>query len=214
MINKGLFAVFEGPDACGKSTVIENLKKKIISHFNNDEIVVTTREPGGTEVGEKIRNILVSYDVDPRTEALLLAASRNENTWKNIMKNKLENKIILCDRYLHSSLVYQGIVKNLGLKNVLRINEFGIGKLRPDLLFYFDINASESKKRKLNDSKRDKFDRLDNEFTKDDNIKKIISGYFTILKFDNKTIIRVDASKTIDEIVEKIFGYIVKKVKW
>lgn len=211
MKNRSLFVVFEGPDACGKSTVSREVQKKLEQYFNGEDKVVLVREPGGTEVGEKIRNILTNYDVDPRTEALLFAASRSENTWKNIMVAKQKNKIILCDRYLHSSLVYQGIVKNLGFKNILKINQFGIGKIKPDIVFYFDIDEKESYKRKTNDKTRNTYDRLENVFAQEESLKKIINGYYSVLKFDNRNIIRINALKTVEEISQQIFDIIISR---
>lgn len=208
---KPLFVTFEGPDACGKSTVCRLLLEKLQNHFNDASKVILTREPGGTVVGEKIREILTNFNVDPRTEALLFAASRAENTWKNINFHKAQNKIILCDRYVHSSYVYQGVVKNLGFKNIFKINRFAIGKLKPDIVFYFDINEKESYKRKVNDQNRNNNDRLENEFAQEEKIKKVINAYHTILTFDNRNIVKIDANKPIEEITNKIFDIILSR---
>lgn len=211
MQTRSLFITFEGPDACGKSTVSKLVCKKLQEYFNDEKKVVWTREPGGTEVGEKIRELLNNYNLDPRTEALLFAASRSELTWKNIMQNRSQNKIILCDRYLHSSLVYQGIVKNIGYKNVLKINEFAIGKFRPDIIFYFDLSEKESYKRKMNDANRNHDDRLESEFGQEEKIKKAINAYYSVFKFDNKKVIRINAHLSIEEITNKIFDIIISR---
>lgn len=212
MQTKGLFITFEGPDGCGKSTISKIVHNKLVEYFQDESKVVWTREPGGTEVGEKIRDILKNYNLDPRTEALLFAASRTENTWKKIMAAKVKNKIVLCDRYVHSSLVYQGIVKNLGYKNVYKINQFGIGNTKPDIIFYLDINEKETYSRKSEDKTRVEYDRLENEFGNENEIKKVISGYYSILKFDYNKIIKINARKSIEEITNKIFDIIISRV--
>lgn len=211
MKTRSLFVAFEGPDACGKSTISRLVQSKLQEYFKDESKVVLFREPGGTEVGEKIRDILTSYDIDPRTEALLFAASRTENTWKNIMVQKQKNKIVLCDRYLHSSLVYQGIVKNLGFKNILKINQFGIGKIKPDIIFYFDIDEKESYRRKTNDKTRTNYDRLENDFANEESLKKVINGYYSVLKFDNRNIVRINAHRSIEEIAQQIFDIIISR---
>lgn len=212
-LDKGLFVSFEGPDACGKSTVSKLVYQKLIEFLNNRDLVVLTREPGGTEVGEKIREILVNYDVDPRTEALLFAASRTEHVWNVIMKAKANKKIILCDRFIHSSLVYQGIVKNLGYKNVYKINQFGISKIKPDIVFYFSANSRVLLERKAKDETRNIFDRLENQYSQEENLRKVIGGYSSILQFDNKNVIRLDATKSPEELANRIFVTIIERVK-
>ncbi|BAC44607.1 dTMP kinase [Malacoplasma penetrans] len=212
-LDKGLFVAFEGPDACGKSTVSKLVYQKLINFFNNKDSVILTREPGGTEVGEKIREILVNYDIDPRTEALLFAASRTEHVWNVILKAKANKKIILCDRFIHSSLVYQGIVKNLGYKNVYKVNQFGISKIKPDIVFYFSANPKVLLERKTKDKDRDIFDRLDNQYAQEENLKKIIGGYSSILQFDNRNVIRLDALKPVEELANKICATILERVR-
>ncbi|MCF0217887.1 MAG: dTMP kinase [Malacoplasma sp.] len=212
-IDKGLFVTFEGPDACGKSSISKMVYELLIDFFKDKDAVILTREPGGTKVGELIREILVNYDVDARTEALLFAASRTEHTWSVIMKAKANKKIILCDRYLHSSLVYQGIVKNLGYKNVYKINQFGIAKVKPDLIFYLTANPKTLIDRKKADKTRNEFDRLDNEFVKEETLKKIIGGYASILQFDNQTVFKLDATKPQMDLALKIFNTIIEKIK-
>lgn len=212
---KGLFIAFEGVDGCGKTTVSQLVQKKLQDFFKEDNKVIWTREPGGTEVGEKIREILTSYNVDPRTEALLFAASRSENTWKNIMKNVANKKIVLCDRYLDSSLVYQGIIKKLGVKDVLKINLFGIGKVRPDMIFYLKIDENEAFKRILREESRNKdSDILQNQFEKQEQIRKIINGYSSIWDpINKKNVHTINANKPIEDVAQRIFDIIISRVK-
>lgn len=210
MESKGLFITFEGPDGSGKTTVSKLVYEKLLNKYVNlTDKFIYTREPGGTDIAEKIRDIIVNYDVDPRTEALLFAASRSEHVWKKIMRAKNEKKIILCDRFVHSSLVYQGIVKGLGIKKIYKINEFAMGQIKPDYIFYFDLMPQTCLKR-LN-SREDKQDRLD--FQTEDDIRKTINGYYSVLKFDNKKIFRINAEKQPSEIANEIYEKIVSIIE-
>jgi len=118
---KGKFIVFEGNDGSGKSTQILKVEKYLKEKGYK---VVTTREPGGTEVGYRIRKLLLdpAYKMDGLTEALLLAADRNEHV-KNVLIPALEDGyVVICDRYILSSIVYQGIVRGVGVENIIKLN--------------------------------------------------------------------------------------------
>ncbi|MDE7433566.1 MAG: dTMP kinase [Mycoplasmoidaceae bacterium] len=122
MTSKGLFITFEGPDGCGKTTIINLIYKDLQKKFGKNKVVLT-REPGGKNnvVAEDIRNILLnklSYNICDQTEALLFAASRAQHVKDFIIPNLKKGKIVLCDRYIHSSLVYQGYARGLGIQNV------------------------------------------------------------------------------------------------
>lgn len=209
MESKGIFITFEGPDGSGKTTVSKQVYEKLQNKFSNTDRIIYTREPGGTEIAEKIRDIIVNYDIDPRTEALLFAASRSEHVWKKIMKAKNEKKIILCDRFVHSSLVYQGIVKGLGIRKVYKINEFAMGQIRPDYIFYFDVMPKTCLGR-LNQRQRYK-DRMD--YQTEDEVRKTVNGYYSILRFDEKKIFRINAERSILEIVDDVYHKILKIIE-
>ncbi|MDP9226794.1 MAG: dTMP kinase [Actinomycetota bacterium] len=138
----GLFIVFEGGDGAGKSTQMEALVGWLRAR---GEDVVTTREPGGTAVGRRIRDVLLdpaSGDMDPRTEALLYAADRAQHVAEVIKPALDEGKVVVSDRFIDSSLAYQGIARGLGLAEVYGINEWGIGGLYPDVVFYLKLDAA------------------------------------------------------------------------
>ncbi|GHU31091.1 hypothetical protein FACS1894166_01910 [Bacilli bacterium] len=121
-MKRGLFVTFEGPDGSGKSTVLQMLYQKLVQTVHNHSIVLT-REPGGRNniIAEDIRNILlnkVEYKIDDRAEALLFAASRAQHVKDFILPNLNNGNIVLCDRYIYSSLVYQGYARGLGLDSV------------------------------------------------------------------------------------------------
>ena len=144
----GIFITLEGPDGSGKSTVVESLSE----YFNNSKIdYIFTREPGGTDIGEDIRNIILDNKntlMSPRTEALLYAASRSQHVHEKIKPALQAGKVVLCERFVLSSLVYQGIGRGLGVGDVKAINDFGIEGLKPDLTLFFNIDPIVSLKRK------------------------------------------------------------------
>jgi dTMP kinase len=122
MSKKGLFITFEGPDGSGKSTILSKLYDLLKKHHYSFDIDVT-REPGGRNnaIAEDIRNILLNkmeYQISPRAEALLFAASRAQHVKDFIKPNLERGHLVLCDRYIHSSLVYQGYARQLGIKEV------------------------------------------------------------------------------------------------
>ena len=153
-----MFIVFEGIDGCGKTTIIKQvfkLLKKIPKYKNK---ILLTREPGGTKFGENIRKIILkNQNLDNRTEALLYAASRRQHIIEKIKPN-LKSKIILCDRFVDSSLVYQGFVHNLQIKKIWNLNMFAIEKIKPDITFVLDVNPEISLERIKNRCKIDRFD--------------------------------------------------------
>lgn len=138
MVN-GLFITFEGGEGAGKTSVLKAVEKKLVkSKFQ----VLTTREPGGIEIAEKIRNIILDTNhttMDARTEALLYAAARRQHLVEKVIPALNEGKIVLCDRFIDSSLAYQGYARGLGIEEVYQINKFAIEGCLPDLTLFFDI---------------------------------------------------------------------------
>ena len=125
---KGIFITLEGPDGCGKTTIAQMLYDRLISNYE----VVRTREPGGTKISEKIRELILSNDnieMTSRTEALLYAAARAQHVEEKIIPSIEKGNIVLCERFVISSLVYQGIGRSLGVEEVRKINEFATGGL-------------------------------------------------------------------------------------
>lgn len=145
------FITFEGPEGSGKTTVLNQINKLLSENYN----VISTREPGGVSTGEEIRNILLDGEnIDIRTEALLFAASRREHLVEKVIPALKNNKVVLCDRYIDSSLAYQGYARGIGIEEVKKINEFAINGLYPDLTIYLDIDAEVGRERILKKSKK------------------------------------------------------------
>ena len=204
-----MFITFEGPDGSGKSTIIKKVYEKLI---NDGFDIVLTREPGGTPIAEKIRDIILDNSnvaLDARTEALLYAASRRQHLVEKIRPALKKGKIVLCDRFLDSSLAYQGGGRNLGVQNVLNINLFATENTYPDLTLFFDIDPELGLKRVSQDKKR-VADRLDNE---NENFhEKVYSTFKEIVNTNSQRIITIDASKSIEEVTECAYKTIKEKL--
>ena len=204
-----MFITFEGPDGSGKSTIIKKVYEKLI---NDGFDIVLTREPGGTPIAEKIRDIILDNSnvaLDARTEALLYAASRRQHLVEKIWPALKEGKIVLCDRFLDSSLAYQGGGRNLGVQNVLNINLFATENTYPDLTLFFDIDPELGLKRVSQDKKR-VADRLDNE---NENFhEKVYSTFKELVNTNSQRIITIDASKSIEEVTECAYRTIKEKL--
>lgn len=200
-MKKGLFIVFEGGEGAGKSTILD----KIYDWMNTEGIpCIKTREPGGIKISEQIRSIILdnnNTDMDERTEALLYAAARRQHLVEKIIPALNEGKVVLCDRFIDSSLAYQGYARGIGMDEILEINKFAIGEYMPNLSIFFDLEPSEGLKRINIDNNRE-VNRLDNE--KIDFHNKVREGYYKILEKDKDRIVKVDASKSIDEVYENV----------
>ena len=200
---KGLFITLEGPDGSGKSTVATKLCERL---KNEGYEVVHTREPGGIEISESIRNIILDPKntmMDSKTEALLYAASRRQHLVEKVFPAVEQGKIVICERFVDSSLAYQGFGRQIGMDEVLSINLFAIDNTYPDMTIYLDIDEQVGLDR-LKD--RDFKDRLDQESI--DFHHRVKQGYQEVLKRFKDRIQIVDASKTIDEVTQDVYNLV------
>lgn len=189
------FIVFEGPDGSGKSTVLKKVKNKLIEEGYE---IHDFREPGGTLISEKIRHLILdnsNEEMTARCEALLYAASRAQLLEEEIKPLLDKGSIVLCDRFVLSSLMYQGIGRGLGIEQVKAINDFAIGDIKPDLTLFFNIDYKTAI-----DRKRENFvsDRLENE--EDSFHKKIFYGYIDLSEKYKDQIVSVDATQSVDKV--------------
>ena len=200
MKKKGLFITFEGLDGSGKTTQMELLRDYL---KNRGFDVVTTIEPGGTKIGQKIRKILLdkeNHDISPRADTLLFLASRAELVSEVILPALREGKIVLCDRFFDSTVVYQGIARGLGGKEILKMNLWATGRVVPDITFLLSVRVSKGKKRMYDADK--KTDRI--ELEKDSFKEKIYRGYLDIARNNKDRIVIVDGENSIENISEEI----------
>ncbi|MFL2763159.1 MAG: dTMP kinase [Dehalococcoidia bacterium] len=195
-----LFIVFEGLDGSGKSTQIKALNDKL--KLNNYD-VISLREPGSTEIGDKVLEILESSQkLTPIMEFLLFSISRSAIINEKIMPNLNENKIVLCDRYFYSSIAYQGSGRNLDNDFIHKINNKIVDDVVPDIVFYFDLTWEEKIKRKGIDHS-DRFEKEDKLFH--ENVRK---SYLQMAETDSTKWIVIDATLKMDEISEIIYAKI------
>ena len=197
---KGKSISFEGGEGTGKSTLIKNLVEVLTKENLN---LVSTREPGGAKISEQIREVIVdknNVDMCYQTEALLFAASRAQFISQVINPSLKENKTILIDRFVDSSLVYQGIGRGLGIDEVMRINQFATNGWLPDLTIVLDIDPKIGLKR-ISDNNRDtnRLDEQDLEF-----YNLVRNGYLELAKKYPKRIIVIDADRTSNEILDEV----------
>jgi len=202
----GRLISFEGSEGSGKSTQISRLAARF-QRAKRD--VVTVREPGGTELGEQIRNIIVHNskgdEMCAETELLLFAAARAQLVREVIAPALIAGKIVLSDRYLDSSTVYQGIARNLAADPVAQINRFAIGNVMPHLTVVIDVPTEVSLKR-LKQRASDLPDRMERENI--DFYKKVREGYLVLAKSMPERFIVVDGTKSADAIEKKIWSQI------
>lgn len=198
MLPRAMFVTFEGLDGSGKTTQVELLKKHL--ELEGRE-VVTTREPGGTEVGEHIRNVVLHLDhpVVPWAEAALFAAARAQLVSEVIRPALERGAVVLCDRYVDSSLAYQGIARGLGVEPVLELNLRATGDLLPDRTFLLLVDPGESRRR--GGDTRDRIEREDDDF-----VRKVDAAYRELAELFPSRILAVDGSLDPDELAETIRG--------
>lgn len=205
---KGIFIALEGPDGSGKSTVVKGIRE----YFKDKTMdIVETREPGGTTIGEAIRRILLdnrNSNMFPETEALLYAAARGQHVKEKIIPAIESGKVVLCDRFILSSLAYQGIGRDLGIEEVRMINDFAINGIRPDLTLFFHVDPETTLSRKTRKRKGDRLETEGIEFH-----RKVYNGYLEILERYSDNIKIIDATKSKEEVLEQSICYIEKFLK-
>ncbi|MBQ6899861.1 MAG: dTMP kinase [Firmicutes bacterium] len=198
-MKRGIFISIEGPDGSGKSTQISNIKK----FFEDKNLeIVFTREPGGTAIGDRIREILLDNnckEMDYMTEAMLYAASRAQHVSQVIKPALAAGKIVICDRFVDSSMAYQGYGRRLG-ESVSVINSYAVAGCMPDVTFLMKLDPGIGKRRV---SSRNQEDRLESE--KVDFHQEVYNGYLQLEKDNPDRIFGIDASRGIEEIRDDIY---------
>lgn len=199
----GLFITFEGGEGCGKSTQIATLKARLEAI---GKTVVQTREPGGTALGESVRNLL-QYDdagqgMSPEAELLLFAASRAQHVRELIAPAIAEGQIVLCDRFLDSTTVYQGVARAIDSKKVDTINQFAIGDTMPDLTILIDL-PPEIGLARVHARSDGKLDRMENEAI--EFFQAVRQGYLDLAKSEAKRFLVLDGSQSVEELETQIW---------
>ena len=197
-----MFVTIEGPEGSGKSSVT----KEVVKMLEKDgETIVLTREPGGTPIAEEIRNVILDKKntaMDPMTEALLYAASRRQHLIEKVWPLSKEGKIVISDRFLDSSLAYQGGARGLGIDNILALNQYATDGFYPDLTLLFDLDPRIGMARIAANNNRE-VNRLDLEkIDFHDNVRKTFLQLAE--RFKDRFVI-LDASKPFDEVVQDAY---------
>lgn len=201
-----MFITFEGGEGSGKTSIIKLVEAELIK-LNHQ--VLVTREPGGSLVAEQIRKIILdskNISMTAETEALLFAASRTQHLEEIVLPALKDGKIVLCDRYVDSSLAYQAYARDLGFDFVLKANNYAIKNL-PDITFYLDVEPELGLKRI---SVRNNLNRLDKE--KLSFHKKVREGYHEVMKMYPERVVKIDANGTIDEMLQDIMKVLGEKL--
>ncbi len=205
-----LFITFEGGEGSGKSSALRLLDEKLRAEGYE---TVLTREPGGTPIAEQIRNVILdkaNTAMDSRTEALLYAASRRQHLVEKVWPAIKEGKLVLCDRYLDSSLAYQGGARGLGIENVLNVNLFATEGTFPDLTLLFDIEPELGLERIAKNASRE-VNRLDLE--KIEFHRGVRKTFLSLAERYPERFVVLDASKTLEEVVEDAYQAIKSRLK-
>jgi dTMP kinase len=206
-LRKGFFIVFEGPDGSGKSTQVELLSKHLIQDGHQ---CIVTEEPGGTDEGKILRDIILNpkMEISKKTELFLFLADRAEHVSKVIGPALNEGKVVICSRYLYSTLVYQGIVRRLlPYKLLKRLNLFAVNDIIPDVVFYLDCSPEDGLSKAKQSSEvsssyynGDRIEREGIEFQ-----KKVREGYLKIARQHRSVFVVVQQQRSIEEIGDRIY---------
>lgn len=209
---QGLFITVEGPDGAGKSTLIQRLEKKLLEELKVP--LVRTREPGGSEIAEKIREVILdpkNTAMDDRTEALLYAASRRQHIMEKIKPSLAEGKVVLCDRFVDSSIAYQGAGRGIGVEEVATLNRFATEDLTPDITLYLDVDAQVGLNRIASKNSNREKDRLELEAISFHN--RVRNAYKVLLKKHPERIQLIDASQNADDVFNDAWKVVQEKIQ-
>lgn len=198
-MSKGFLVSLEGPEGAGKTSVLE----AIIPILEDRGIeFLSTREPGGVLIGEKIREVILDpshTEMDAKTELLLYIASRRQHLVEKVLPALEAGKLVIMDRFIDSSVAYQGFGRGLDKEAIDWLNEFATDGLKPDLTLYFDIEVEEGLARIAANSDRE-INRLDLESL--DLHRKVRQGYLSLLEKEANRIVKIDASLPLDQVIE------------
>lgn len=196
----GIFITLEGPDGSGKTTALKAIFEELKTL--TDKQIVSTREPGGSPIAEKIREIILDTahtEMDARTEALLYAASRRQHLVERVLPVLEAGDIVLCDRFVDSSIAYQGYARGIGETGIFKINDFATDGVQPDLTLYIDVPAEVGLRRIQKGMGTREFNRLDQE--KQSFHDKVRVGYLNIARENPTRIVTIDGTQTPEEVV-------------
>lgn len=204
---RGIFITIEGPDGSGKTTALQQVVPRLQQEMNRK--VVATREPGGSPIAEKIRSLILDpshTDMDSRTEALLYAASRRQHLIEKVLPVLESGDVIFCDRFVDSSIAYQGYARGIGEEGIREINQFATEGIEPNVTLYIDVPAEVGIQRIHANLDEREYNRLDQE--KLAFHEKVRAGYLQLAKANPERIVVVDGTMSREEVAESCYQII------
>lgn len=208
-MKKGLLVSLEGPDGAGKSSVLEALVPIL---EENGHQVVTTREPGGVPISEAIREVILDQkntEMDGKTELLLYIASRRQHLIEKVLPALESGKLVIMDRFIDSSVAYQGFGRGLSVSDIEWLNRFATDGLKPDVTLYFDLDVEEGLARIARNKNRE-VNRLDLEGL--DMHRRVRQGYLYAFENEPDRIVKIDASQTLESVVQDSLAVLNKRL--
>ena len=205
---KGLFITFEGPDGSGKTTISKRVQEALIERGYD---AIYTREPGGIDIAEQIRNVILDPNntaMDSKTEALLYAASRRQHLVEKVLPALEKGQIIICDRFIDSSLAYQGYARHIGIEKVYDINQFAIEGHFPDLTVFLNLDYEKGLERLEDRAFKDRLDLESKNFH-----KEVSLGYQKVMEKYQYRMNIVDASQPVDQVFEDALQIVLEKIR-
>lgn len=198
-MKKGLIISFEGPDGAGKTTVINQLLPILSEKLNRS--IVSTREPGGVDIAERIRDVILDVNhtsMDDKTELLLYMAARRQHFVEKVLPALKSGKLVLIDRFIDSSVAYQGSGRGLDKQVISWLNDFATDSRKPDLTLYFDIDSETGLARIAKNAERE-INRLDLE--KLEMHQRVRQGYLELAELEKSRVVTIDASQDLEQVV-------------
>lgn len=198
-MKKGLIISFEGPDGAGKTTVINQLLPILSEKLNQS--IVSTREPGGVDIAERIRDVILDVNhtsMDDKTELLLYMAARRQHFVEKVLPALKSGKLVLIDRFIDSSVAYQGSGRGLDKQVISWLNDFATDSRKPDLTLYFDIDSETGLTRIAKNAERE-INRLDLE--KLEMHQRVRQGYLELAELEKSRVVTIDASQDLEQVV-------------
>ena len=194
----GLLITFEGPDGSGKSSVLESVAQEFQKQGRE---VVITREPGGVPIAEKIRDVILNTahtEMDEKTELLLYIAARRQHLAERVLPALRDGKVVLMDRFIDSSIAYQGYGRGLSIFDINWLNDYATDGIRPDLTLYFDLDVEIGLERiaKSEDRKADRLDKEGIEWH-----RRVREGYLSLVEEEPERFVKIDASKSKEAVL-------------
>jgi dTMP kinase len=206
-MDRGIFITFEGIEGAGKSTQVKIFAEKI----SKDSFkTITTFEPGDTELGKKIREILLSptLKINPLNELLLYFVDRIQHVWEKVNPLLSEGFLVISDRFIDSTLAYQGYGRGISIDLINKLNKILLNDFKPDLTILLDLPAEQGLARNKNINKHDKFEIEDISFH-----NRVREGFLRLASLESERFIVIDATKTIDEVSYEIYEKTKERLK-